>query len=807
MRFVSPILRFVGRTLGRHPGFSLVVVSILAVAIAGNATMFSLVEGALLEPLPFAEADRLVTVDVLSTKGYYISTSIPNYRDWRDRSRAFDRWGASAGWNMTLTGEGDAEVLEGEAVLGDFFGVLGLRPAVGRVFSGAEAEPGADAVAVLGHDLWRDRFHSDPEILGRTLQLDGRPYVVVGVLAPGVGYPAPETPFYFPMGSLDGLPWNERTSSFGTRAVARLAPGVDLARARADLERVHREIEEVEGGPVDAPELRTLEDYFLGSSRLRLWLLFGAVASVLAIAVANVTNLFLVRNEARAADLALRRALGAGRWRLAAPALGEGVVLSLAGGAAGLALAALLGRSVLPLLARGLPDWIARRAELDWRAALFTLALTLVAGLIAGLVPALAAERTALAGRLRDGSRAVGGHSRLRSGLVVVQIAIAVVLLVGATLLVDSLRRLGRVDLGFDPDRVLTARTQVPDEYAGDAESWRDFYGRVEERVAAIPGVRSAAISLLVPLAQRSWEMRIHPEGEDPTDEDTARSVLFGIVSESYFETLGVPIVRGRGFEPTDRDGSLPVAVIDETMAELFWPGENPLGRRVTVDESGEDGEAVYRTIVGVAANVHHYSVGEPSRIQVYLPLRQTGQRYGIDMTVLARTEVPPLSLTRPLRDAVSGVAANAPVYSVTSMEALVDRATAPNRVVGVLVTAFAALALLLAALGVFGLLSWLVVQRLREIGIRMALGADGARVVAWVSSRSLRLTALGLLVGLGAAVGVVRLLEGFLYRVEPFDPVSYLSAVAVIVLTAVAATALPAWRAARADPSRVLRA
>ncbi|HVS04044.1 MAG TPA: ADOP family duplicated permease [Thermoanaerobaculia bacterium] len=808
MPHVAHTLRLASRSLRRRPGFSLVVVLVLGVAIGGNAAMFSIVDATLLDPLPFASPGELVTVDVISTKGYSISTSIPNYRDWRDRGRVFADWGATSGWDLIRTGDGPAEAVSARAVYGDLFAVLGLLPAHGRTFDAAETEPGAESVVVLGHDYWQRRFGGDPGAVGRALTLDGRPYVVVGVLRPGDGYPSHKAEAYFPMGSLPDLPWDNRDSAFGTRAVARLAPGATVEAAAADLARIHRELEGELGMPIDRPEARTLEDLYVGDSKRRLWLLMGAIACVLLIAVANVVGLFLVRSEDRRGERAVHRALGAGRLALAAPVLAEGALLALAGGVAGLGLAALLVEVGRPALTRDLPVALVERVAIDMEVALFTFAITAVAALAAGLTPVLVRHRVDLAAGLRERSAAGGaGRGRLRSTLVVAQIAASVVLLVGAGLLLASLDALRHVDLGFTPENVLAARVGIPESRNADEEGWRAFYARVEEEAARLPGVESAALSLLVPLQPRSWELALFPEGVDFHDGELSRSVLFNVVSEGYFETLDVPLLRGRTFDSGDREGTLPVAIVDETMAAELWPGQDTLGKRIFLEEHDEDGGALLRTIVGIVPNLRHYTVAEPSRIQVYLPFRQSHQRWGMSLNLLARTGPPPEALAEPLRAAVTRLDADAPLMAVAPLTEVVDEALAGNRAIGTLLGAFAVLALALAALGLFGLLSSFVVRRLRDIGIRMAVGANRRSILAWLSRRVLGVTLAGVGLGLVAAAAGSRLLEGFLFEVEPLSPLHYLGAATVMALVAAAAALLPARRATSVDPTQVLRA
>lgn len=806
MRSLLDTVRLTLRGLRKRPVFTAVAVLTVALAVAANAAIFGVVDAVLLEPLPFERPRELVTLDVLSTQGYYISVSIPNFRDWGERNRVFSTYGGAAGWGMTLTGQGEPEVVDGRAVVGDFFGVFGVPAALGRTIPPGETGPGADAVVVLGHRFWQRKLGGGSEVLGSVLTLESRPYTVVGVMPPGFGYPTPDTDLYFPMGTLPGLPWDDRDSGFGTRTFARLAPGVTPEAAQSDLDRVVREIEAEVGEPVDRPRVKPLLDLYVGDVRPRLWLLSAAVASVLLIAVVNLTSLLLSRGESRRGEVAVRLALGAGRGAVVRALLAEALLLSLAGGAVGLALAWGSLELVRPLLPAGVLAPLVERIGVDGSVVLYTLGVALVAGVAAALVPALRGFRTDLAPELKaDGRRTTGEKQRLRSALVVAEVAMALVLLIAAGLTLQTLRRLQHVDKGFEAGGTLTARIGLPGERYPDEASWRSFFQELEARAGRIQGVERAALSLLLPLGNRSWEMQIAPEGISFDEE--SHSVLFNIVSEGYFDALGVPLLRGRGFAPGDRDGTLPVAVIDDTMAETFWPGEDPLGRRVRIGgEHAEDGAPIYRTVVGVAQNVRHYELQSPSRIQVYVPFEQTLGRTGMSLHVVLAAGVAPESLVEPLRSELAALDPEIPLNELRTLDELVDGALRGNRAVSSILAAFAALALVLAAVGIFGVVSYFVVQRLREVGIRMALGADGVKIGRWAFLWIGRLAGAGVVLGGIAAVVLTRLFESQLYGVSPLDPSLYGGLATLLLAVAALAAYAPIRRAARVDPASVLR-
>ncbi|HLB36871.1 MAG TPA: ABC transporter permease [Gemmatimonadales bacterium] len=802
-------MRFALRSLARHPGFTAVGALTIALAVAGNTAIFAVLKALVLDPLPFKDPGELVTLDVRSSRGFLISNSIPNYRDW-GRSRAFQAVGASAGWGMILTGRDQAQVMNLRAVLGDFFGTLGVQPYQGRVFAPAETEPGAEPAIVLGYQFWRTRLGGDPKIVGQTLALDQRPHVVVGILPEGAGFPSPTVEGYVPMGSIPDLPWEDRGSSFGTRAIARLASGMSPALAQQDLDRITAAVEEREGQAIAHPELRTLTDFYVRDLRRQSWVLMAAVGFVLLIAVANVGSLVLVRGEGRRQEIAVRSALGARRRALLRMLLTESLVLSFLGGTLGLGLAYGAVRVLVPLLPSAIPQLLLARIGVDGGVLLFTLALTTTAGLFFGAIPALRASDLEPAKELREGTRGSSRRQRLRSALVTCEVALAMVLLIGAGLMLRSLQNLRSADKGFDAQGVLTARVGLPGDQYPTKERWRAFFDELLPRARALPGVQAAAVSLLLPLSDRSWEMGILPDNV-PFDPTRRESVLYNFVTRDYFQTMGIPLLQGRGFTESDGDGSPPVAIIDETMAAKFWPGQDPIGKRVTweVEEGstpGADAAPVYRTVVGVVKNIRHYELANPSRIQVYVPMAQTLRVWGTGVYVVLKTDVAPASLVEPLRRELSGMNPDVPLRAVQPLATYVDGDLAGSRVMSVLLATFGAVALALAGVGIFGLVSYSVAQRSREIGIRMALGADAREVLGWIARLGLGLAGTGVAIGVLAAAGLTRLMRTLLYEVSPLDPLLYAALATLLIAVALLATYLPARRAARTDPATVLK-
>ncbi len=811
---VLSLMRTSARSLLRRPGYALLVVATLAVGIGGATAIFSLVQGVLLRSLPYGDADRIVRLDPTdATTGYGISLSIPNYRDWSERNEVFDRFGASAGWSFVRRTADGAEPVDARVVLGDFFGTLGLSAESGSVIAGDDTGPGATPVAVLGHGFWERAYGADPGVIGRALVLDDQPYEIIGVLPAGVGYPRPGVDVYTPMGVLaDSLPWNARTSSFGTVALARLAPGVAVPDAQRDMNRVTDEVDALEGKPIVTAEVRPLSEAMLGGVQRGLWLLLGAVGLVLLVAGANVANLALARGEAREAELAVRRALGAGSGDVVRLLLAESVWLSVLGGGLGIVLAYGVAGVLPRRLPLQIPALMAGGIGLNAPVLGFALALTALTGALFALGPAL---RVAVpAGALRRGARATGGREarRFRNGLVVGQVALSVMLLVGAGLMLRSLLNMASVDRGFGGDDVVAARIAQPRGAFASTEEWLAFYDGINERLNASPDVARTAETLLVPLSDRSWE-RIVLARDGDFDPDHAPSVLFNVVSESYFGVMDIPVLRGRTFTSADAGDAPPTVVIDETMAERFWPGEEPIGKMLTLmepigddDDPDQPDQVIWRTVVGVVPNVRHYELTAPSRVEAWVPMRQAAGASRASLTVLAKARGKGTAVPGLIRRAVAAARPDIPISEVRPVSAYVADQLGPGRALSATTSVFGIVAALLAALGIFGVLSLAVVRRGPEIGLRMAVGASPGEVVRMVLREGASLTGLGMAAGvLGAALGG-RVLGAFLFDVRPWDATVYGAVVALLAAVATAAALGPALRASRTSPVRVLK-
>lgn len=807
-------VRFAARMLLKRPGFTAIAVLTIAVGIAANTSIFSVVNGVLLQPLPVEEPDRLVVPNVIAPSGFEISLSIPNFKDWRERSTTFASMGANATRSRTLTGGDRPEMVLTRIVLGDWFETLGVAPHLGRVIRSDETWAGAEPIAVLNYGFWQRHFGGDARAIGQTLVLDDEVFTVVGVMPPEFVFPSANTDIFVPMGFYsERMCWEQRGCSQGSWAIGRLADGATIEAAQADLDRVAAGISEEEGDRQAVARLESLTDAYVGDIRRQVWILMAAVAFVLLIACANVASLLLARGESRRRETALRVALGAGQGRVIRQFLTESVLLGLFGGLVGLGLAWVGIRVLVPMLPADIPSVMQGRIGMDVNVLLFTLAAAGIAGLLFGVAPAIRAADPDLNRELKEGSRgSVGrGRERLRSALVVGEVALSLVLLIGAGLMIQSLGELRNVDKGFEAENVFTARVQLPRvRYDGQEEAWA-FYQELIDRVEVLPGASSASLSQIVPLQGNSWENFIFPEGV-AFEQENGRSVLFHMITPGHFETLGIPILRGRGFTEADREGTGRVIVVDERMAEEFWPGEDPIGKRVTYetedvpDDFEGDPPRLWRTVIGVTRNTRHYELENPSRMQLYVPLKQSGQGWTTSMYVLVRTAGDPLAMTELVRHELALMDPDVPLTDVQTMEGYVDEAMAGSRSMGRLLTVFGGVALFLSAIGIFGVMSFSVVQRLREIGIRMALGARGPDVVRMVSRQGLALSLTGIGIGLLAAFGLTRVMESILYGVSASDPLTYGGFAAFLVIVSLLAAWLPARRATRVDPVIVLR-
>ncbi len=809
MESLAQDLKFALRTLAKRPGFTSVAVVTLALGIGATTAIFSVVNGVLLEPLPIEDSGRVVVIDRETSAGHVISVSIPTFQDWRDQNRVFEHTGAFRWASANLTGEGEAERLLTAQVTSGFFAALGRSPLTGRLLGSEADEPGAPLEVVIGEDFWQRRFAGDPEIAGRTMRLDGKVYTVIGVMPSDFAFPSAGVELWTPLGAFsDTLPWDKRGFSPGLWVTARLAGGVSFEQVREDMDAVTARIAEITGEEEAVPRVRTLREVTVGDVRAPLVIVLGAVGFVLLIACVNVAGLLMARGESRQLEIATRLAVGASRGRLVRQMLVESLVLAAAGGALGLAAARLSLRALVAWLPAGTP--LLERVAIDPAVLAFTSVLALATGVAFGLVPALRCARLDFHDRLRQGSRHAGGRAGLRRAMVVGEMAVAVVLLVGAGLLVKSFRELRAIDPGFRAENVLTLQIALPQAAYGEPARWDGFYDRLLEDVSALPGVEHAGINNVLPLASGGTESGALPEGLEPSRENVV-STLYQAISADYFQAMGIPLLEGRSFDRRDAAGAAPVAIVDETMAERFWPGESAIGKRVAFeyDMSTEPPTPRWREVIGVAGHVRHYELENPSRIELYahypqMPIWLEGRRPS--MALVIRASVPPSTLLGPVRAVVREIDPQQPIFGVQTMTEVLDAAVAQERLLADLLVAFSVLSLALAAIGVYGLLAWVVGERTREIGVRMAFGARRGQVLRLVLAQGMKLAAAGLAVGLLAAFALSRVLVDLLYGVTPADPGTYALVPLILALAAGVACLVPAWRAARVDPLVALR-
>ena len=793
------------RSLLRAPGFTVVVVATLALGIGANTAIFSVVDGVLLKRLPYPQPEELVSVwQDVSRRGGPVREwfSYPALEDVRDEPGLFQGAAVWGGWRPTLTGTGEPEVMVGaEVSAGMFPDVLRVRPALGRAFLPEEDNEGAGAVVILSHDLWQSRFAGDPRVVGRSVTLNEVPHTVVGVMPQGFRPPfVPEAALWRAMGT-SGTRTCPR-GCFVARALARLAPGVGLPQAQAHLDALSGRLEQ------EYPESNTnlslvvfgLQEDLTHQTSRALWILMGAVGFVLLIACVNVANLLLVRGAGREGELAVRAALGASRGALLRQVLVESLVLAAAGGVGALALAS-WGTDALMAMAP--PGAVQPLVEvgLDGRAMAFTGVVTLLTGFLFGILPGWKASRQEVAVGLRVAGRGQGmGGARLRSGLAVTQIALALVLLVGAGLLLRSFQKMNQAELGFEPEGVLAMSLSLPGARYPDGPSRQSYYQALLNRLSSIPGVVSVGAVNSLPLAGNDGDSSFLVEGEPPPEPGVTQAAWIRPVTDGYFATVGLDLMEGRDFTSGD-DGEAPrVILVNETLAARYFPNGDAVGRRIGF---GDRDDPNWRTVVGVVSDVRHFGIREGVRPAVYFPFRQVS--FGA-MSVVMKVDGDPSHVLAEARTAVSGLDPALAASSMEPLQAVVDRALAPDRFTAVLLSLFALVALLLAGVGTYGVVSHGVARRMREMGIRKALGADGGAVQGLVVRGAATLALAGVALGIAGSLALGRVLRSLLYEIEPSDPVTMAATAALLAVVALGAAWIPAWRARRADPMAVLR-
>ena len=794
-------LRFGARMLLKQPGFTLIAVSTLALGIGANTAIFSIVNAALLRPFPYQTPERLVILKERVSGGGGFSPSYPNFADWRAQNTVFDSISAVRGnENFNFTGAGEPERVRGRLVSAEFFSTLGVRPPLGRDFAAEEDRPGATPAAILSYGFWQRRFGAEQGAIGKQITLNNQSFTVVGITPADFQYGA-EADVTVPIG-LSAERFRARGADPGVDVVARLKPDVSQQTAEAELNLIAERLEEQypKSNKGRRVLLTPLHESFVGDVRQPLLILLGAVGLVLLIACANVANLLLVRSAARRKEMAVRVALGAGRVRIIRQLLTECVLLAACGAALGILLA-FWGTS---FIASQLPDGIPRlqEAQVDAPVLVFTLGVSLLTGLLFGLFPALQASRPNLTEGLKEGERGSSGRRQhLRSVLVVGEVALTLTLLVGAGLLIQSFRRVLQVDPGFNAQNLLTMQVSVSNP---DGQQVANFFEQLQQNVRNLPGVKSVAVSNGLPFGVANFPTFII-EGR-PETENKPSGIRYA-VSPDYFQALGIELLKGRVFTAEDtRDGPR-VVVIDEVLARQYFPNEDPLGKRLKQSPDSPGLE-----IVGVVRHVEPNSLDAQGSApaQFYLNFNQIplqslpGSVRRINL--LVRTEVEPLSLATAVRGQVAAVNKDQPVFNVRTMEEIVAQSVAPRRFSMLLLTIFAVVALVLASVGIYGVMSHVVAQRTHEIGIRMALGARGRDVSRMVIGRGLKLTLVGVASGLLASLALTRLVRNLLFGVSATDPATFASIALLLTLVALVACWIPARRATKVDPLVALR-
>ncbi len=805
-------LRYGARMLLKNPGFTAVAVIALGLGIGANTAIFSVVNSILLRPLNYKESEKLVQLNHNYPKlDLKASVSAIGYTHYRDNNKSFENVGAGSFWAVNLTGTGDPERLIGMTVTHTFFPTLGVEAAKGRVFTPDEDQPGRNRVIVLSDSLWQRRFAADPNIVGKTIMLSGENYIVVGVMPPrfqfGREFGQPidlYSPIAFTPEQLDVNRWRNEFLF----VVARLKPDVTLQLAQTEMDTIAANVRQQYFGGGDANDpaswgllLRSLREIVVGDIRPALLVLTFAVGFVLLIACANVANLLLARAAARQKEIAIRTALGAGRWRVVRQLLTESVLLALAGGALGLLLAFLGIRLLLSLNENLIPR--ATEIGIDGRVLAFTFGVSLLTGVLFGLVPALQASKTDLHETLKEGGRSGAAHTRrwLRGSLVVIEVTSALVLLIGAGLLIRSFRRVQEVNPGFNPDKMLVMQLSLPNTKYKEPAQIDGFFHKVLQEIAALPGVKSAGISSSLPMSGMSSSGSFTIEGRTVPPGQMSPWGNRWAAGASYFQTMNIPLIRGRYFDDRDVVDAPGVAIIDETMARKFWPNEDPIGKRITFE--GGQTNPRWREIVGIVGHVKQRGLDGESPVQYYFPHRQ---RPSSNAFLVVRTASEPQSLTGAVRSVIQSADKELPVFKVTTMEQMVADSTSQRRFTTILLSVFALVALILASVGLYGVLSYTVAQRTHEIGIRMALGAGAADVKKLVVRQGMTMVAAGVVLGLAAAFGLTRLMATLLFGVRATDPLTFVLLPLALALVALIACYVPARRATKVDPMVALR-
>ncbi|HKG80763.1 MAG TPA: ABC transporter permease, partial [Pyrinomonadaceae bacterium] len=776
------------RVLLKNHAFTIVVILTLALGIGANTAIFSFANGILLRPLPYPQSDRLAVLDETALKRGIdsMSVSFPNFLDWREQNKVFEDIAIYSGTNrFSLTGAGEPVELRGSYISQGLFEVLRVSPILGRTFTTNEDRPDEDAVVILSYDLWQRNFGGDPQIVGRKIMISNRPRTIVGVMPRG---------FKFPEVSELWAPLALTTKTFtrtdhGLNAIARLKDGMSFTEAQTEMNTIGTRIEQQ--NPVTneglGVKVTSLHQNLTGDYRQALLILLGVVGCVLLVACVNVANLQLARATARQKEFALRAALGAGRWRIMRQLLIESLLLATVGGALGFALSLWALNLLLHAIPIKLPFWM--NFGIDLRVLGFTAAITLLTGFIFGAIPALQTSRVDLNDTLKEGGRGSAGvRAGARSLLVVTEIALSLILLVGAGLMIQSLLRLRRVNIGLDAKNVLTATVIVPRAKYGDGEQRATFFKQLVERVRSLPGVQAASATATLPLSGGNWGRSLTVEGYPVLPVGQAPMIQHTVVTPGYFRTMGIPLLAGRDFTDADTKGTPDVTIVDERLAREYWPNDTPIGKRIRFGPP-EDNEP-WHIVIGVVSAVRHQRMQEETRESVYLPHAKMPVN---GLSLVARTSSDPRDFVAAIRREVAQLDPDLPVSGVATMEEVVAESIWQPRLYATLFSVFASGALILALIGIYGVMAFLVQTRTHEIGIRMALGATARDVFKLIVGRGMKLTAVGVAVGVGGAIALTRLMHSLLFNTSATDPITFILISVLLSLAAFLACYIPA--------------
>ena len=791
-------VRYGVRMLLKNPGFAIVAVIALALGIGANAAIFSVVNTVLLRSLPYNEPDRLMVLRENKLPQFpEFSVSPGNFLDWQKQNTTFEKLAAINGTAYNLVGDAEPERLRGARVSAGLFEMLGANPSLGRTFLDDEDQPGHDNVAIISSSLWKRRFSSDPNVVGQAITLSATSYTVIGVMPPAFQFPDRETDLWTPIAFNAGQA--QQHGAHYISVIGRLKPGVTQEQAATEMDAIAGRLAEqypdtntgwrVNVLPMQESEVRDIKSALL--------VLLGAVALVLLIACANVANLLLARATARQKEIAIRTALGASRRRIAQQLLTESVLLALAGGGAGLLLAVWGIGSLLTLAPQELPR--VKDVTLDVRVLGFTLVVTVLTGVIFGLVPALQASRPNLNETLKEGGRGTtGGHHRVRGTLVITEVALALLLLVGAGLLIRSFYRLQQVTPGFNSKNALAVTVSLPGKKYPQDDQQSGFFTQLLDKVAALPGVVAVGATQSLPI-QGDYVLGFNIQGRPPNGPGQEPNTNYYAVSPDYFKAMGIPLLRGRVFTEQDKKDSPRVAVINEELAKKFFPDEDPIGKRINVTNGPER----FREIVGIVGDVKQYGLAQPTTMQTYEPYLQTPFS---GMTLVVRADGNPAALSGAIRSEVLAIDKEQPVSRIRPLEQVVSESVAKQRFLMLLLGIFASVALVLAAVGLYGVMSYSVNQRYHEIGIRAALGAQRKDVLKLVVGQGMALALTGAAIGLAASFALTRLMASLLFGVSATDPLTFAVIALLLTIVALLACYLPARRAMKVDPMIALR-